>query len=67
MSAVMLRLSRLGAGRAVVLGFFAALLAVGLGVYRDYGISWDEMDTRAQVGLGHDLLRWRQRFGEQSV
>jgi hypothetical protein len=53
MSAVVLRLSRLGTGRVVVLGFFAALLAVGLGIYRDYGISWDELDTRALVGLGN--------------
>jgi hypothetical protein len=27
--------------------FFLLLLAVGVGVHRDYGISWDEPDTRA--------------------
>ena len=51
MSAVVLRPSRLGPGKVAVLAFFAVLLAVGLGVYRDYGICWDEAGTRAVVGL----------------
>jgi hypothetical protein len=30
----------------IVFFFFLVLLAVGLGLYRDYGISWDEPETR---------------------
>jgi len=33
---------------AAQIAFFLLLLAVGVGVYRDYGISWDEPDTRAR-------------------
>jgi Dolichyl-phosphate-mannose-protein mannosyltransferase len=40
------RLSRLAA-----LVFFAALLVVGLLVYRDYGTSWDEAAMRETVGI----------------
>src|SRR6266536_190824 len=31
---------------AAQIAFFLVLLAVGLGVYRDYGISWDEPRSR---------------------
>ncbi|MDQ2666298.1 MAG: hypothetical protein M3Z05_09830 [Gemmatimonadota bacterium] len=32
--------------RVVTLAFFAAFLLLGLAVFRDYGISWDEIPTR---------------------
>ena len=35
-----------GPGRIVPLIFFAAVLLVGLGVFRDYGVSWDERVQR---------------------
>ena len=31
---------------AAQIAFFLLLLAVGVGVYRDYGISWDEPESR---------------------
>ena len=39
----------------VVYGFFGTLLALGLGIYSDYGISWDEDLSRAtgMVSLRH--------------
>ncbi len=37
--------------RAAVAAAFAALLAVGLCVYRDYGLSWDEEISRLDCGL----------------
>ena len=40
--------------------FFFVLLAVGLGVHRDYGLSWDEPQQRftGAVNLKHILERW---------
>ncbi len=35
--------------RAAVLLFFAAFLALGLSIYRDYGIAWDEY-TQLEIG-----------------
>ena len=35
---------------AATIGFFAAFLIIGLSVFRDYGISWDEFPTR-QFGV----------------
>ncbi len=32
--------------KMVVLLFFTAILSIGLSVYKDYGISWDEETTR---------------------
>jgi hypothetical protein len=37
--------------RVAALVFFAALLALGLLVYRDYGTSWDEAAMRETVGI----------------
>ena len=39
--------------RAAVCTFFAALLALGWAVHRDYGMPWDEVDTRRCVGLAN--------------
>ena len=39
-----------GALRLVTIAFFVGFLIIGLSVYRDYGISWDEVDTR-EFGL----------------
>ena len=36
--------------RLATLGFFVAFLLLGLAVFRDYGISWDEIPTR-QFGI----------------
>jgi hypothetical protein len=42
----------------VVAGLFAAFLTVGLYVYRDYGISWDEEFSRTDCGqLNYDFVR----------
>jgi len=38
------------AGRIVVPIFFMILLAVGCGIYRDYGLSWDEEIQRLSLG-----------------
>jgi hypothetical protein len=35
-----------GAIRSLATAFFIGFLVIGLSVYRDYGISWDEVDTR---------------------
>ena len=35
-----------GAIRALTIAFFLGFLLVGLSVYKDYGISWDEIPTR---------------------
>jgi hypothetical protein len=57
------------AGALAALLFFAGLLAVGVFIYRDYGLSWDE-PTQVEMGLKHyryvmrgdpALLEWRDR------
>jgi hypothetical protein len=35
-----------GTIRSLTIAFFLGFLVIGLSVYRDYGISWDEVDTR---------------------
>jgi Dolichyl-phosphate-mannose-protein mannosyltransferase len=37
--------------RAIVGGFFLFLLLVGISLYRDYGISWDEQYSRTNGGV----------------
>jgi hypothetical protein len=39
--------------RRLVVVFFAAVLGIGLVVYRDYGLSWDEDCTRVDNGLAN--------------
>jgi hypothetical protein len=42
---------------AVVVGFFGVLLAIGLAVHRDYGVSWDEPVQRRLGQLSWDYAR----------
>jgi hypothetical protein len=52
-----------GSRRTATLIFFGVLLALGLGIFRDYGISWDESIQRAYGGMVYNYIT----TGDQEV